>query len=639
MKMKYLKQLIAIGLVLVLLVGCSCQPFTSLLGNVQVALNEPDEESSNTSEEPTSDTTPDPNNGDENNTKEYDFSIYSDDTTYTDSQLKVQSDFYEYLTQCFVDSMESSYLNLLYTVEDPEAMGIHVDEISWGNASISSMETALEDLQEEYDTLLAFDYDSLDYEGKLIYDILCEYYDNALIGSKYWYYEEVFSPLDGIQTSLPILLAEIEFNNTDDINNYLLLLEDTDRYIDELIIFEKYRAENHKIFLTDDAADSVITQCNDFINAEDNILITTFNERIDSMSGLTSAEITEYKTRNSNSVKDHVISAFNHIVDTLTSLKGTRLYDGLCNYEGGDEFYAYLTKTNSSSGRSVKELSELTDEYMNTARNEIQSIAKNNYFALLEFYNPAYPVDEPKESLNYFIDAIKADFPQAATKDFSLKYVPESLEESSSPAFYILAPIDNVNKNIIYLNGSDEYASENLYATLAHEGYPGHLYQTSYFYSINPHPIRSVLRFSGYNEGWAMYSQRYAYDYSGLSDGCVSLLKANDIYGYGLYSKIDFGVNYKGWTLRDVEKYVTSEGYDKDIAGELYTIMVNDPCVYHRYFLGMIEMIETQNHAKELLGDNYSNIDCNKFILEIGPAYYDIINERMISWAERINGR
>ncbi len=40
-----------------------------------------------------------------------------------------------------------------------------------------------------------------------------------------------------------------------------------------------------------------------------------------------------------------------------------------------------------------------------------------------------------------------------------------------------------------------------MFSTLAHEGYPGHLYQTNYFLSTNPSPLRTFLHCDGYDEG------------------------------------------------------------------------------------------------------------------------------------------
>ncbi|MDE6698447.1 MAG: DUF885 domain-containing protein [Lachnospiraceae bacterium] len=569
---------------------------------------------------------------------EYNFSIYDNNLrTYTDEELSIQAEFKEFLNGLFVDSMESNYLNLIYTVENPEAMGIKIsDDISWGECSIEAMEEGEQENIDLYNELTAFDYNSLDYEGQLIYDTLKTMLENEMTGYKYWYFAENLSPLNGIQTSIPIMLAEIEFTEKKDIDNYLMLVNDTKRFIDDVLTIEKYRSENYGLFLTDAGADDVINQCNEFIDVEENILISSFDSRIDTLDFLSDTEKKEYKEENKTAVNTNVIPAFKAIAETLPDLKGTRLYNGLCEYEHGDEYYAYIVCDNSSTLASVSDLLALTEKYIDNAVEAIQSADMMDMYSA---YYPEYPYSDPRETLDFFADKLTVDFPAPATTEYEVKYVPKSLEASSSPAFYIIPPIDNINKNIIYINGSDEYANTDLYSTLAHEGYPGHLYQCSYFNSLNPNPIRSVLSFTGYNEGYAMYSERYSYDYSGLSEGAIEVLKANDIYGYGLYSYLDLKVNYSGWSYKDVCDYMADLGYDEEISQELFSIAINDPCVYHRYFIGLVEMLELMDYAKELLGDSYSNINFNKYILEMGPTYYDIIKDRMSDWADRVLGQ
>lgn len=647
-KKKYFCKLLSILMIVVLLTACGKASETSAeakaflqslnwirnLNEVQQVQSNPQPPTEPPTEAPTVSPEPEPEYPPVL-AQEYDFSIYDNKLkTYTDEELSVQADFKEFLNDLFIESMESNYLNLLYTVENPEAMGIEIgDDISWGECSIEDMEKTEQENLELYNELTAFDYDSLDYEGQLIYDTLKTTLENELIGCKYWYFAENLSPLDGIQTSIPIMLAEIEFTKKEDIDNYLKLANDTKRFINDVLTIEKYRSENYGLFLTDDGADDVIDQCNEFIDANENILISSFDSRINELDFLSDTEKEDYINKNKTAINTNVIPAFKAITETLPDLKGTRLYNGLCEYEHGDEYYAYIVGENSSTLTSVSDLLALTEKYIDDAVTTIQSADMTDMYAA--FY-PEYPCSEPRETLDFFADKLTVDFPTPATTEYEVKYVPKSLEASSSPAFYIIPPIDNIDKNIIYINGSDEYANEDLYSTLAHEGYPGHLYQCSYFNSLNPNPVRSILSFTGYNEGYAMYSERYAYDYSGLSQGAADVLKANDIYGYGLYSYLDLKVNYSGWNYEDVCDYMIELGYDEEVSKELFSIAVNDPCVYHRYFIGLVEMLELMDYAKDLLGDDYSNINFNKYVLEMGPTYYDIIKDRMPDWADRV---
>ena len=81
---------------------------------------------------------------------------------------------------------------------------------------------------------------------------------------------------------------------------------------------------------------------------------------------------------------------------------------------------------------------------------------------------------------------------------------------------------------VIYINNGSVSSSEDLYTTLAHEGYPGHLYQNVYFLSNCTSPVRTVLSFGSYVEGWATYVENYAYTTdNGLSPELGQLLAYN----------------------------------------------------------------------------------------------------------------
>src|SRR5699024_8380814 len=93
-------------------------------------------------------------------------------------------------------------------------------------------------------------------------------------------------------------------------------------------------------------------------------------------------------------------------------------------------------------------------------------------------------------------------------------YVHESMEDYLSPAFYLTPPLDTGSPNVIYINRSGRNPNLELFTTLAHEGFPGHLYQTVYFASCRPSDIRYLINCSGYVEGWATYIESYAFQYA-----------------------------------------------------------------------------------------------------------------------------
>lgn len=102
-----------------------------------------------------------------------------------------------------------------------------------------------------------------------------------------------------------------------------------------------------------------------------------------------------------------------------------------------------------------------------------------------------------------------------------------------NPAFYMIPPVDVTDSNVIYLNNSQITDNLTLFTTLAHEGYPGHLYQQSAFSATKPDPLRQTMNFLGYVEGWATYAENMSYEWTGLDSSLIRCLQLNPGYHPG----------------------------------------------------------------------------------------------------------
>lgn len=156
------------------------------------------------------------------------------------------------------------------------------------------------------------------------------------------------------------------------------------------------------------------------------------------------------------------------------------------------------------------------------------------------------------------------------------------MEKLESPAYYLIPAIDDWQKNSIYINRNPEYDSMDLFTTLSHEGFPGHLYQNTYERSLQLSPIRYLLGWNGYSEGWATYVE-LQYGYSlGLEDPALAkVLSANASFSEGIYTRVDLGIHYEGWDVNDVSTFLGSLGLqDKTLAQDLFDTIAPDPASY-----------------------------------------------------------
>lgn len=555
------------------------------------------------------------------------------------SAAQTQEEFDALANEVFLDNVQSDSITLNYTLANPEKYGITNYKPTLGDFTLDAMKESLAKSENYSARLKAIDYKKLTDDQKLTYDVMKDYYkvdDNA---EDLLLYYEVLSPTVGLQAQLPILYAEYSFYDKDDINAYLELLPCTYDYFNQIIEFEKLKSDAG-LFMSDRCADDIIKQCEALIaDKENNFLITVFNDKVKQYDGLTKDEIKAYQEKNKEAVLNYVIPAYQLIIDGLKNLKGTGTNEGgLCNLDKGKEYYKSLVRTETGSNRSVEELIKLLDKYMDKNIASMQTLLAKDTSLLDQASNPSYPMTDPEETLTYLQDAIKDRFPDMDKVNYTIKYVHKSLEDFISPAFYLTPAIDNYEENSIYINGSDKFDLSQIFTTLAHEGYPGHLFQNVYYAQQNPAPIRSTMNFGGYSEGWATYVEMISYHMAGIDDNLASLLEENNAVILMMYARADIGINYEGWTRKESDEYLKGMlGItDEETLDEFYISMVEEPANYLQYTIGYIELMELRDKAEKSLGDKFSEKDFHEFLLKTGPSQYFVIDKYLDKWIKSV---
>ncbi len=540
--------------------------------------------------------------------------------------------FDEYTEAIFKEEIAQNTINLHYTLAYPENYGITDYDISLGEFTMEDFEDSADELEKMKKELERFDRSRLNEEQKLTYDLFMDYVDTELPVADLYLYTELLSPLKGYQSSLPVLLAEYTFRKKQDIEDYLLLLEEIDDVFENIMVFEKAKADAG-LFMPDFAIDGTIEQCEQFIeDPENNYMIEVFNDKIDAFSGLSEEEKDAYKERNKTLITTEVVDGYRMLIEELSDLKGSGVNDrGLYYYDDGVRYYEYLIRTSVGTDESVEDLQERTWDYiLSCFMNMYESMEENPdvYDAL---YDYEYPLTDPDEIMKDLMEKTKEDFPVPPEVDYTIKYVHPSMEEHESPAFYLTPPIDDIENNVIYINRKD--LDDEIYTTIAHEGYPGHLYQTV---STSEHGLslaRNLFSYSGYSEGWATYVEMYSYGISGLDEDVADILAWENGVNLGISAYIDMGIHYDGWDLDDVKDFLADFGIeDGETSKEIYELIVEEPSYYLTYFIGYLELLELRDKAENKLKEDFTLKDFHKFIIEIGPAPFYIIEDRMDDW-------
>lgn len=546
----------------------------------------------------------------------------------TNSGIPDNPEFEDYLNELFCNSVISDTITLHFTLKDPAAYGIEDYPVTLGSFTLDDIESSGVD-DNNITELTSFDYNSLSEREKLTYDILSYSYNLSKDADDISpYYSEFLSPNLGIQSNIPVMLAEYDFNSEKDVTDYITLCTQVDDYFNSVMEFEKKKA-SEGLFMDDHICDQVIDQCESFIeNPEDNYMLDVFNDKIDAVTFLDDTAKNNYKEQHKDVILNDLIPAYNILINGMKALYGSGVNDGgLCNFSDGKKYYEYLVASNTGSDRSVDEI----DDLLNTAFDDaIMSLRKLYTFDSKVFDkadNVIFPLSDPNEILDELSQKMLDDFPAAPDSSYTIKHVHPSLSEYLSPAFYIVPPIDDTYSNSIYLNDASLTSNESLYTTLCHEGYPGHLYQNLYTAKSNPHAIRSLLSFNGYSEGFASYVEMYSYGYSGIDKSVAECLKLNQILTLIMYAKADIGVNYYGWTEKDLGNYLDKSGFSSNYASDLYWYVISEPANYLRYTIGYLEFENLKSDFSKKLGKNFSLVDFHDAIMSVGPAPFSIVEK------------
>lgn len=404
-------------------------------------------------------------------------------------------------------------------------------------------------------------------------------------------------------------------------------------------------------------ADSIIEECKAFINmGPDNYLYSSFEERLRQLN-LSQEETAAYIEQNKNGIEQYIFPAYQALADTLTTLRTSgKNNNGLCYYPDGKKYYESVVESATGSSRSIPELQELTKSQMRddlTAMQEVLSTllpqendAANNadtdadsdtadshktQETAAEVLAASAPVLEdasPASILENLKSRLDGSFPALPEVNTEVKYVQKSMEEYLSPAFYMVPAIDSTKDNVIYINKGHLPDDLSLFTTLAHEGFPGHLYQTVYYSSTDPDPIRNLLGFGGYTEGWATYSEMLSYYYAPISKDQATLMQHNTSVILGLYALADMGIHYDGWTLIDTVSFFRGYGItDTETIEDIYDLIIADPANYLKYYIGYVEFVELKKEAIEKWGDKFTQERFHKAVLDAGPASFDVIRD------------
>lgn len=541
---------------------------------------------------------------------------------------KSTGSFSDFCTTLFREEMKSNTMNLHFTLKDPKAAGIDSYEITLGSLSGDSPHNQARQLKKLSEELKKYSHRSLKGKDRLTCRLLSDYISRQQNLAAYPYYDEPLTPSGGVTSQLPVLLAEYTFRNTRDIKDYLGLLSQMDTYFLGILDYEQKKADAG-LFMSDEACLKVIEGCEVFTeHPDDNFLIDTFSNRLNAMDGLTDTQKNAYLKQHSKVLSDHVIPAYSQMIKGLTMLLGRGHNNwGLCNFPEGKAYYEAVVSADTGCDDSVEDLfSQITK-----ARREdltfCQNLLEKNPKLASQSPKPDAALKEENAMLSRLQKEILTDFPAPPQTEVEICHVDPALSEYLAPAFYITAPIDDISHNRIYINDAKNDTDIYYFTTLAHEGYPGHLYQTICTSSYGAPEVRSLLNYPGYTEGWATYTEMQAFYYAGLNPDLASLLQHNQAATLSLYATADIGIHYFGWEKEKNAAFWSEYGVDDTATvNKITDLILEEPGNYLKYYVGYLKFRQMREQLA-LENKSFSVSAFHEAILRTGPSPFSVLEE------------
>lgn len=541
---------------------------------------------------------------------------------------KSTGSFSEFCTTLFREEMKSNTMNLHFTLKDPKAAGIDSYEITLGSLSGDSPHNQARQLKKLSEELKKYSHRSLKGKDRLTCRMLSDYISRQQNLAAYPYYDEPLTPSGGVTSQLPVLLAEYTFRNTRDIKDYLGLLSQMDTYFLGILDYEQKKADAG-LFMSDEACLKVIEGCEVFTeHPDDNFLIDTFSNRLNAMDGLTDTQKNAYLKQHSKVLSDHVIPAYSQMIKGLTMLLGRGHNNwGLCNFPEGKAYYEAVVSADTGCDDSVEDLFSQIAKARLEDLTFCQNLLEKNPKLASQSPKPDAALKEENAMLSRLQKEILTDFPAPPQTEVEICHVDPALSEYLAPAFYITAPIDDISHNRIYINDAKNDTDIYYFTTLAHEGYPGHLYQTICTSSYGAPEVLSLLNYPGYTEGWATYTEMQSFYYAGLDPDLASLLQHNQAATLSLYATADIGIHYFGWEKEKNAAFWSEYGVDDTATVKRITdLILEEPGNYLKYYVGYLKFRQMREQLA-LENKNFSVSAFHEAILRTGPSPFSVLEE------------
>lgn len=558
-------------------------------------------------------------------------------------------EFKEFLDMFFVEYLEGDQLSVNIFCENPSDFGLEHYDAEWYTYESSTEEEMAEYVEyitELYTELQSFADAKLSKLQEVAYrkveSFLVENIESYKIEDIEYLNLRYIDSFGGYVADFLTYMEAYSLRSEAEVQDIVKYIQSTKTAFPSYLTYAKDRAD-HGYALADYSIKEMRGYLKDLLEEdakEGNYYLTdVINGKIDGLTFLNDEQKEEYKA----TVKSEMENSFIYGVQALYD--GLEQFEGLlpeeeegywAKYESGKELYkinlqSLLGLNNFSFEQYIKELEATLNATSKEYMDLFYAIANDNGFmtsAQIDAHVSKYPIFDgtPDEMMVFLKDFAPTIVPELKSNpEINIKYMDTaSAKVSNAVAYYMKSALDNTAGENITLNGEKLGNKNDVIGTLAHEGYPGHLYAYVYSKEIGQHNLSTIMTSTAHAEGWATYVELKLYDYAmSLSNDkkyiqVMEYLKAEHAQGFLLETRIDVGIHYEGWTVKEVAEFLDGLGFNGGAAQGIYDQFIEMPTTYAAYGYGKLYFVKLHNEAQKVLGVYYDEIEFNAMLLSRG---------------------
>ena len=555
-----------------------------------------------------------------------------------------------------------------YGIQDPQmlsSMRMLPGWMDWYSDDLTDQSLAHErkmqaKLKQDLATLRQYDRKGMNEADALNYDMLQYFLAMQADGEKFAHHNYPLNQLFGIQNEFPTFMAtQHPVASVSEAENYLARLDKTPLMVDQVMEGLLLR-ERENILPPTFVVEKVLKEMRAFVAAEpkQNILYTSLAEKFAEAGkeGLSPAQQKLFLAKTEAAIRDKVYPSYGKFIayyqQLLPKTQGNR---GVWALPDGEALYAYLVRMHTTTEMTPDQVHQLGLSEVARIEAEMDTILRAEGLTegsigarmqiLAKRPDQLYPDTDAgrKQIINDFQSIIN-EIDKGLTPYFNVRpklgveveRVPEFREQTAPGAYYNPPAFDGSRPGVFYINlrNTDEVAKFGMRTLAYHEAIPGHHFQIAIQQELQGVPtFRKVLPFTAFAEGWALYSERLAWEAGFQNNPLDNLGRLQAEMFRAVRLVVDTGLHSKQWTREQAIAYMTEKTGmpETDVTAEIerYLVMPGQALAYK---VGMLKILELRERAKTELGPKFDIKAFHDLVLTGGSMPLALLEQRVDAW-------